>query len=238
MPSFFKDLTKSPSIAQLRDRIVHHSYSLQLFAGTLPQQTFDLYLTQDYIYLYHYGKILQQLAQRLRVEGSYIHYAEKFELFAQATFEAQQDLKKTYLTHLNCPSLFGDRLPPLTSQFSNYIKSLEAAAESEPLAVVLTRLVPCFWSYTETGKALKSSANLNSNPYRSWIELQYCSPEFDAFTEDYINMIDELAEANIHSQQEMSLAFEESIRFEYEIYDSVVAANFNTINPPEITPTY
>lgn len=216
--SFFQKIYQRAET--LRHQIIYHPYNIDLFNDTLCSTKFKTYLTQDSVYLRHYARLLTQTAVRFEQEA-HVEYAQIFRDFANATVAAAEDLDKTYIQQWYSPTLFSPNNTVLLPSMATYINHLTDVCQQAPLPQVVASLMPCFWTYAETGKALGQSISPDHS-YKMWIELQYCSPEFDAFTELYTHILEQLAyKIPLEEQEAMIEIFIKSLEHELALWNEV-----------------
>jgi thiaminase/transcriptional activator TenA len=151
-------------ITDLRASIHALPFNRELAAGTLAQNRFRFYITQDALYLEQYTRILALAG----VRGP---DAATLRLFAESALGAvavEQALHEQYLAEfgVNAAAL---ALAEPSPDCLSYTSFLLATAYHEPWEVLVAALLPCFWIYWDVGSAIAREA-APDNPYRSWID--------------------------------------------------------------------
>jgi len=148
----------------LRAAIRALPFNRELAAGTLGQQRFQFYITQDALYLEQYTRILALAG----VRGP---DAATLRLFAESALGAvavEQALHEQYLAKFGVnPATLAEAEP--SPDCLSYTSFLLATAYHEPWEVLVAALLPCFWLYWDVGSAIAREA-APDNPYRSWID--------------------------------------------------------------------
>lgn len=188
---------------------IGHDFVSQLAAGTLAPDSFRHYLTQDYLYLLHYTRVMalsvyksETLAQ-MRVGQAGINAMLDMEIgmyldFCQQWGIALEEVKNTPES-------------PATIAYSRYILD---AAMSGSLAELYAAIAPCLMGYGEIGKRIKEQGFVAGNPYQIWIDV-FASDEFQAITaqnEAHINEL--LADASPTQADKFQRLFNTASRME------------------------
>jgi thiaminase/transcriptional activator TenA len=173
---------------ELRAAIHALPFNRELAAGTLGQQRFQFYITQDAVYLEQYARILALAG----VRGP---NAATLRLFAESALGAvsvEQALHGQYLTQFGMdPATLAQAEP--SPDCLGYTSFLLATAYHDPWEVLVAALLPCFWIYWDVGNAIAREAAAD-NPYRAWIDT-YTDEGFGHAVRAVIAATDTAAEA-------------------------------------------
>jgi len=191
------------------DAYIGHDFVSQLAAGTLAPDSFRHYLTQDYLYLLHYTRVMalsvyksETLAQ-MRVGQAGINAMLDLEIGMYLDFCQQWGIALEEVE--NTPE------SPATIAYSRYILD---AAMSGSLAELYAAIAPCLMGYGEIGKRIKEQGFVAGNPYQIWIDV-FASDEFQAITaqnEAHINEL--LADASPTQADKFQRLFNTASRME------------------------
>jgi thiaminase (transcriptional activator TenA) len=200
--------------ARLRTAIDALPFNRELTAGTLSNERFRWYITQDALYLGQYARILA-LAGARGPDGAVLH------AFASSALEAvavEQALHEQYL------AAFGVDAAQLAAAEQSpdclgYTSFLLATAYHEPWEVLVAALLPCFWIYWDVGNAIAQRAAAN-NPYRAWIDT-YSDAAFGAAVRTVIGIADRAAAGTTDAMRNRMMgAFVRSSQYEWLFWDS------------------
>lgn len=178
----------------------------ELADGTLPDDIFRFYISQDRLYLDAYTRALAHIASRLPDMAD----VETFLGFAVDGVAVEKELHARFNPDKNA----------VMSQACEFYTSFLRARSQHDIAVEAAAILPCFWVYLEVGRHILSVTNLEGNLYRAWIET-YSDPAFDVSTEKAIDVCDRLAAtASPRVRDEMTATFLEATRLESLFWQS------------------
>lgn len=199
------------------DAYIGHDFVSQLAAGTLAPDSFRHYLTQDYLYLLHYTRVMalsvyksETLAQ-MRVGQAGINAMLDLEIGMYLDFCQQWGIALEEVE--NTPE------SPATIAYSRYILD---AAMSGSLAELYAAIAPCLMGYGEIGKRIKEQGFVAGNPYQIWIDV-FASDEFQAITaqnEAHINEL--LADASPTQADKFQRLFNTASRMETNFWQQAL----------------
>lgn len=205
MTEFSNELWKS--VTPLFDEILALPFNKELVAGTLSQDHFFYYLRQDSLYLVDFARALALTGTRCTDSQAFAELLG----FANGALVAERELHRSYLGELPGGDL------KKGEACAAYTSFLLSAANSEPVAVAMGALLPCFWIYLRVGQELKKSA-VHNNPYGKWIEA-YSTPEFAEVVNRAIGLTERLTHlASPQISSKVKEAFHASSRFELEFW--------------------
>lgn len=196
--------------SKLYNDILSHRFIADISDGTLTQERFNRYISQDEIYLRDYADHMFAVAEMIPDED----LKQMFIRFAKDGLDGEkamhQMLMERFGTDVNVESSF------VTSAYNHRIMS---GIGSGSLPVAFAAILPCMWVYNQVGLSILGSAKLEGNPYKEWI-LEYGN---DAFTEGVNNLlmvIDKYAaEADEKTLIRMDKAFLDGVLMEYAFWD-------------------
>ena len=106
----------------------------------------------------------------------------------------------------------------------NYVSYLEKVSDSADLALMLSAMAPCPWTYYEISSALERK-NIKSEGFRQWIKF-YSSKESSKQVIDIRRLLDKLARnSSEEKKRDMKNYFSVSCNHELEFWN--MAYSFN-----------
>jgi len=197
----------------LRAAIHALPFNQELAAGTLGQERFRFYITQDALYLEQYARILALAG----VRGP---DAATLRLFTEAALGAvavEQALHSQYLTKFGIDPAALTLAEP-SPECLGYTSYLLATAYHEPWEVLVAALLPCFWIYWDVGNSIARKA-VADNPYQAWIET-YADEGFGTTVRAVIEATNKAAEATTDPvRARMMTAFIRCSQYEWLFWD-------------------
>lgn len=193
---------------ELRRKIDELPFVRGIKDGSLAQERFDYYMTQDAIYLADYGRALAGLAQRATQAEDLIFWAR----CAANTIEVERQL---HASHVDVHAEV--QMSPTCRAYTSFLLSTQV----DSYAVAASAMLPCFWIYEDVGsRFLSESGDLENHPYGDWIRT-YADPTFASDTVKARQIIDRLAEeCGPREQQRMYGAFVQAVRYEWMFWDA------------------
>ncbi|MEA2107653.1 MAG: thiaminase II [Bacteroidota bacterium] len=206
--NFLKELDKS--VEPIYKELINHPFNVELAEGTLPEEKFRFYISQDTFYIGEYSRALAALASK----------APSHEELRAFIYFAKEDLDIEKTLHDEFMELFNIQYPNeiafATEAYSNFLLST-VAFKSYPEA--LAALLPCFWLYNKVASDIYRKAK-KENKYQKWIDT-YSGAEFDKTTQQLMQITDRLArENNQQMREKMKEKYIRSSRYEWLFVDS------------------
>jgi thiaminase (transcriptional activator TenA) len=189
-------------------------FNAELAAGTLNEERFKHYITQDAHYLIGFGRALTLAAAKAPNPERIVQFAKS----AADAIVVERALHGSFFARYGITAeVFA--ATPLSPACHHYVAYLVATAFAEPYEVVLGALLPCFWIYAEVGRDIHARAKPD-NPYRAWIDT-YAGEDFHAAVQAMIAATDEAAAAAAPTLIErMHAAFARATQLEWMFWDS------------------
>lgn len=192
-----------------------HEFVKQLGAGTLPMESFQHYLKQDYLFLIHFGRAWGLAVYKSRDIGQLRQSLDSL----KAIIDIELDLHVKYcaewgISESELAALDESRA---TLAYTRYV--LEAGNRGDILDLHIA-LAPCIVGYAEIGNWLVDQRFTvrHGNPYGSWIDM-YTSKEFQQAAQaevDWINAnMQDISEARF---RELARTFSEATRLEADFW--------------------
>lgn len=199
---------------QCEDRyqsILTMPFVAELANGTLPKEKFQFYMTQDSLYLEHFGRALALIAARAHD----ITHTLKYLKYAETAIVVENLLHESYFKDFGLTEK-GEIQPAC----HHYIHFLKSTAALESVEIAMAAVLPCFWIYKKVGDHIYNHLRSENNPYQRWIDT-YGGDEFADVVEQAINLCDEVAaETTPAIREKMTEAFIASSRMEYHFWES------------------
>lgn len=186
--------------------IMELPFLTELANGTLPDEKFRFYISQDNKYIDVYTRVLAHIASRLPDMDD----VETFLSFANDGVAMERIVHAQYNP---------DRNIQKSNACEFYTSFLKAQAQ-EDIAVEAASILPCFWVYLAVGKYLLTIAKMDGNPYKTWLEA-YSDPAFDESTAKAIAICDKLAAATTEAvREQMTEVFIKATKLEWLFWNS------------------
>lgn len=142
----------------------HHAFVEQLGAGTLPRETFLHYLTQDYIFLFHFARAWALAV----VKSETIAEARFAASIVNGLMDAEMSLHVDICGKAGIPEA---ALLAAAEERENlaYTRFVLDAGMSGDFLDLVAALAPCVLGYGEIGERLAREGAVDT-PYRQWID--------------------------------------------------------------------
>jgi thiaminase (transcriptional activator TenA) len=165
---------------------IRHSFVKQLGDGTLPQEAFQRYLVQDYLFLIHFARAYALAAYKSRSLTDIRQAAEGLHTIADTEMRLHVELCEEW--GLTEEDLEAEPEAQETLAYTRYVLEAGSAGDVLDLYVALS---PCVVGYAEIGSILAGSGKIKGNPYRAWIEM-YASDEYQSAARAQVTQLDRL----------------------------------------------
>lgn len=183
----------------------------ELANGTLSKERFKFYMSQDSLYLEHFGRALALIAAR----ANDIIHTLKYLKYAETAIVVENILHESYFQDFGLTGK-GEIEPAC----HHYIHFLKSTAALESVEVAMAAVLPCFWIYKRVGDHIYNDLRSENNPYQRWIDT-YGGEEFGDAVEKAIKLCDEVASQTTPAvRQKMTVAFITSSRMEYHFWEA------------------
>lgn len=199
--------TIRPIITAIED----HPFVHALGDGSLPQQTFQYYMTQDAAYLHHYSRMLALAASQATDAADSLFWANS----SMTANSVELKLHESFL---------GEDLETRTVEPSPtctaYTAHQAMQGSTGSYARLAASLLPCFWIYEHVGHHLVTTADLEHNPYGAWIA-SYSDPNFAASSARAREIMDRACATTGAADRTAAMAsFVTSSRYEWMFWDA------------------
>lgn len=190
----------------------HHPFVQRIADGTLPLESFQHYLQQDYLFLIHFS----------RAYALAVYKADTLDEMRAASSGVSGILDKEMALHLSYCAEWGLTENDVINQpearsnmaYTRYVLERGMAGD---ILDLYTALSPCSVGYAEIGLRLINDPNTRKegNPYWNWIQT-YGGDEFQEGAQRQIQFLDQLVETRFNDARLQSLqqTFREATRLE------------------------
>lgn len=163
---FIEYLLSHPQVRPIWQQYVHHPFVAKLAAGTLPEEVFKNYMTQDYLYLTHFARTYalaayksQKMDDITRASEIVLHIRREMELHLMYCAEfgiTQAQIEKTPES-VACTA------------YARYVLDIGSAGDLLGLYVALA---PCLLGYGQAARRLYDdpTSKKEGNRYWRWVE--------------------------------------------------------------------
>jgi thiaminase/transcriptional activator TenA len=197
-------------------KIIEHPFNKELAKGSLPEDKFRFYLSQDAIYIGEYSRALAALASRAPSHSLMMEFVS----FAKEGLEIERELHEHFMKAFQVQE--AKQVALSTESYANFLLSTVAFRSFEE---AMAALLPCFWLYNAVAVHIHTIAQ-PGNKYQKWIDT-YSGAEFDQTTERLKEMTSEFGKnANSITQKQMEKLFVRSAQYEWFFWDSAYQKKF------------
>lgn len=199
----------------MRQSILAHPFIAGVGRGDLPVEKFKFYVSQDYLYLIDYSRVLALAAAR----APELETMSWFAGLLDETLNTEMALHRSFCAEfgITTEELESTQAAAATSAYTSFL--LKTAYQGS-FGELVASLMPCQWGYWEIGEHLTGQGMPSGAPlYSKWIEM-YSSDEF----RDLAGYLRRLAgrlgdEAATSERAAMESAYVASLRLEYQFWD-------------------
>lgn len=210
--SFYRELRSKAD--PMWEAVFRHPFVKGIGDGTLPQDRFEFYLKQDYVYLIDFSRVFALAGAK----ASGLPEMGNFATLMNVTLNTEMDLHRRTCAAFGIPAhaLETTRRSLVTSAYTDFL--VRTCYEGD-LSDILAMLVPCGCGYVEIAKRLASEGVPGNRFYKDWIET-YSSAEFAEFADWLIQRMDDHADgASARRRERWSRLYAESTRYEYLFFE-------------------
>jgi thiaminase/transcriptional activator TenA len=204
------------SIHDTYQSIIQHPFNKELENGTLEQDKFQFYVSQDIVYIGEYSRALAVLASKAPDhEGvrEFINFAKEG---LDIERELHEELSKTFRVKK------ASEIALSTESYASFLLSTTAFKD---FTEGVSALLPCFWVYNQVAINIYKNSK-EDNPYNPWIQT-YSGAEFDETTKRMKEIVSELSEeASEKEKRKMKESFIRSTKYEWYFWDSAYYKRF------------
>ena len=201
--------------AALRQSILAHPFVAGVGDGTLPVEKFKYYVSQDYVFLIDYSRVLAIAAAR----APELEVMSWFASLLDETLNTEMNLHRSFCAEfgINIEELDATRPAPTTLAYTSFLLK---TANQGSFGELAASLLPCQWGYWEIGQQLASAGVPPDAPlYAKWVEM-YSSADFHELASHLRELTGRLGdEAGPTERAAMEEAYRTNLRLEYRFWD-------------------
>ncbi len=195
------------------EAIYRHPFVVEVGRGTLPREKFRFFISQDYLYLKEFTRVLCLGGAKARD----LDTMQLFALHAHNTVLVERAVHTAFARRLGLTARQLEAASPAPVTLA-YTRHLLAIAHAGSLAELVAAVLPCYWIYQEVGKRLLSRIPKDFL-YARWIRA-YAAPQFARLVNEQLRLADRLGqEASPAERERMTNHFVLSSRYEYLFWD-------------------
>ena len=191
------------------EKIKKHNFIQKLIDGSLDEDIFKEYISQDIIYCEIFNSKMKKLSEKLDKED----YKNKLLGYSQS--KSSIIMREQYQKFFNL-SPSGDK-KEICEKYTSLISDL---VDNHSIQEGLSSMLACYWVYFEIGNYIHENQDKNNknNKYQSWID-NYGNPNYGKKVNDYKNICDYYANLVPNKKEEMKKIFIQCVQYEYEFFN-------------------
>jgi thiaminase/transcriptional activator TenA len=197
------------------NKILNHTFLIEISTNTLPTDKFVFYLKQDHIFLIEFCSFLQSVKRK----SHDVHLAEWFDSLLYSTINFEMQMQNHILNCLGIsPDSILNSIPSTTTlNYTSYLRNVSLSS-SESMGIIVSAMAPCPWTYFEIAEKL-SRYDIENDTYRRWVQF-YSSSESYVQVKDLKNILCALAkEASNKDKLVMKRYFATACNYELLFWD-------------------
>ncbi len=209
----------------MRRSILVHPFVAEVGQGDLPVEKFKFYVSQDYVYLIDYSRVLALAAARapeLEMMGWFAGLLDE-------TLNTEMDLHRSFCAEfgITTDQLEATQAAQVTSAYTNFL--LKTAYQGS-FGELVASIMPCQWGYWEIGEHLSAKGRPIQAPlYSKWIDM-YSSEEFRDLAEYLRLLTGRLGDAaGTVERSAMETTYVSSLRLESQFWDMAYNAESGSL---------
>lgn len=196
------------SVSDIYEELLSSEFVIGLANGSLAEESFKHYLSQDVIYIKRDSQALANMSER----AVCVKESSFFKRMSSDCIEIEDILHNEFMAFFSVK--VAEKQSPAFANYSTFIEEMSHEAEY-PIAVAA--LLPCFWLYGKVGHHILDTQSPN-NKYQKFIDT-YSGDEYIEYTREFINIMERHAGSeNEYTQKEIIDAFVESSRHELNVF--------------------
>lgn len=204
---FTKKLWKT--ILPIYNQIISSGFVKQLATGTLEKEYFAHYLSQDVLYVKEDAVAFGNIKNKAPNEDE----KQFFHLLQQDGLEMEKVLQQEYLDYFQI-----DVAKKKSATIQAYTDFLLFHSTKSPYSIGISALLPCFWVYSQVGKAIAKNSNPD-NSYQKWIAT-YMGDAYAEYTRKFIEIVEQNAKnATEDTKQKMQEVFVQATQYELSFFE-------------------
>ena len=186
-----------------------HKFIQKLIDGTLNENIFKEYISQDILYCDIFNLNMKKLSEKLDKEE-----------YKNALLEFSKSRSSIYMREYYQKSF---NLPPSTIMnkvCEKYTSLITNSVEKHSIQEGLSSMLACYWIYFDVGNYIHDNQKKDNkdNKYQSWID-NYGNPNYGKKVNSYKNICDYYANLNPDKKENMKKIFIQCAKYEYDFFD-------------------
>jgi thiaminase/transcriptional activator TenA len=179
------------------NKILNHTFLIEISTNALPIDKFVFYLKQDRIFLIEFCSFLQAVKQKSNDD---VHLAEWFDSLLYSTINFEMQMQNQILNSFGIsPDSSLNSIPSTTTlNYTSYLRNVSLSS-SDNMGIIVSAMVPCPWTYFEIAEKL-SRYNIENDTYRKWVQF-YSSRESYVQVEDLKKILCALAKESTNKDK-------------------------------------
>jgi thiaminase/transcriptional activator TenA len=199
------------------NKILNHTFLIEISTNALPIDKFVFYLKQDRIFLIEFCSFLQAVKQK----SHDVHIVELFDKLLCSTINFEMQMQNQILNSLGIsPDSSLNSIPSTTTlSYTSYLRNVSlSSSAADNMGKIVSAMAPCPWTYFEIAEKL-SRYNIENDTYRKWVQF-YSSSESFMQVEDLKKILCALAkEASNKDKLVMKKYFATACNYELLFWD-------------------
>jgi thiaminase/transcriptional activator TenA len=194
------------------DKILNHKFITEIAENVLPMIKFTFYLKQDKIFVRAFCDLLTMASTIASDKETKLW----FEALMESTTKYEIPMQDVILQRLDKNYLeSGVSAQEVTR---DYIRYMNSVSNSEDLALIVSTIAPCPWTYHEISNALIKK-NVTSQAFKKWLQF-YSSNESAKQVNELKQVVNKVARnASEKKKIEMNSRFSISCNYELKFWD-------------------
>ena len=193
------------------EKIKQHKFIQKLMDGTLDENIFKEYISQDIMYCDMFNSYMKKLSEKLEIQ----EYKNKLEEFSKS--KSSIIMRELYQKNYNLP-------PGIIKNKVNekYTSLIADSVDNHSVQEGLSSMLACYWIYFDVGNYIHDNQpkNIKENKYQYWID-NYGNPNYGKKVDCYKSICDYYANLNPDKKEEMKKIFIQCAQYEYEFFNEV-----------------
>jgi thiaminase (transcriptional activator TenA) len=199
------------------NKILNHTFLIEISTNVLPIDKFVFYLKQDRIFLIEFCSFLQAVKQKSHDD---VHITEWVDSLLYSTINFELQMQNQILNSLGIsPDSSLNSIPSTTTvSYTSYLRNVSLSSSADNMGKIVSAMAPCPWTYFEIAEKL-SRYNIENDTYRKWVQF-YSSSESFMQVEDLKKILCALAkEASNKDKLVMKKYFATACNYELLFWD-------------------
>ena len=197
------------------EKIKNHKFIQKLIDGSLDENIFKEYISQDIIYCEIFNLNMKKLSEKLNIEdykNKLLGYSQsKTSVIMREQFKKSFNLQPNEIKNKSC---------------EKYTSLISDSVNNHSIQEGLSSMLACYWVYFELGNYIHKNQDKDNknNKYQTWID-NYGNPNYGKKVNDYKNICDYYANLVPNKKEEMKKIFIQCVQYEYDFFNEAYELN-------------